>query len=130
MKYTWFFQKKVIDIDKLLNNFQNKFEVVDCEKFASSSGKLPVCNCLTLKILSDSSDYGLNKNTNENRTDNVGQNFNVYILNLNHDVKRDDIIALKGFNEKLSFISGFDLWMFFEDFEVLNPSSTAGKGNN
>lgn len=132
MENPWVYKREIILGDEILKSFRNIFEVVTVKKFASKSGKLPPALKLTLRVLYDDKDYGIDKETGEKRTDNVGQNIDVFVLNMNHDVKRGDYVSLKGFDVETSFIQKFTFWMFFKDLEVVAPPNPngAGKGNN
>ena len=132
MENPWRFQITVIKGDEMIANFHNVFRVVNCKGFVSKSGKLPNANKVTIRVLYDDTDYGVDKKTGEKRLDNVGQNIDVYILNTAHVVKRGDYVALKGFDSERSYVSGFDMWLFFADIEVVAPPNAAGagKGNN
>lgn len=132
MENSKFFTKEIVLGDELLKSFRNIFKVVTVKKFVSKSGKLPEALKLRVTVLYDDKDYGIDKATGEKRFDNVGQNMDVYILNMNHNVKRGDYVSLKGFDAETSFVADFDLWMFFKDLEVVAPPNAAGagKGNN
>ena len=70
--------------------------------------------------MKDDMDYGIDKSGNP-RENNVYQNFDVTILNRNHEVKKGDYVRLLDFDEEHSYVLGFDLLLRFQDCEVLQP---------
>lgn len=66
MENPWVYKREIILGDEILKSFRNIFEVVTVKKFASKSGKLPPALKLTLRVLYDDKDYGIDKETGEN----------------------------------------------------------------
>lgn len=114
------FTKTVFECDKFLSATHNQYRVASVRPYVDKKGVLPDGYNLTLTILKDDFDYGIDKNGNP-RENNVYQNFDVTILNRNHEVKKGDYVRLLDFDEEHSYVLGFDLLLRFQDCEVLQP---------
>ncbi len=96
---------------------QNKFRVVSYRPYVDKKGKLNDGYVMTLTVLHDDHDYGVDKN-GEKRFDNRGQNFDVTVLT-RKSVNRGDVIKLIGFDQEHSYVIKYDLILRFKDFEVI-----------
>lgn len=115
---SWVYQHTVIDGEALLEATRNQYRVVSVRPYADKKGILPDGYSLTLLVLADDYDYGLDKNGNP-RENNQYQTFDVTVLNRDHEVKKGDFISLIGFDEEHSFVVGFDMILRFADFEII-----------
>ncbi len=114
------YTRTVIDWDKMSKALHNQFRVVSSRLYADKKGILPDGVTLTLTVVKDDYDYGIDKN-GQPRENNLYQNFDVTVLNRNHDFKKGDVIRLLGFDAENSFAIGFDLLMRFKDAELIQP---------
>lgn len=98
-----------------LENTGNIFEFVAQRPYRDKKGVLPDGVILTLHILQDNGDYGVDKETGAPRATNRGQNFDATILcgKTHLDFKEDDLIALEGFDYEHSMAINFDLLLRF-----------------
>lgn len=117
---SWVFKRTIIDINKFLTATGNQFKVISSKPYSDKKGKLEDGFTYTLTILKDDLDYGCDKN-GEHRDNNVGQNFDVTILNRNRRAVKGDIIRLKDFDEENSFALDFSFILRFKDYELLKP---------
>ena len=121
MKNIWKFTETVIRIDEFLKNTGNKYRLVNQKPYLDNSGKAGnVGTTLTLMILEDSTDYGIDQNTGNPRENNVYENFEVTILDgvtYHADLKKGDLVSLSGFIPELSFAIGFDWILRFKNIQ-------------
>lgn len=116
---TFVYTRTVIDWDKMAEALHNQFRVVSSRLYADKKGILPEGVTLTLTVLKDDFDYGIDKKNGKPRENNLYQNFDVTVLNRNHDFKKGDVIRLIGFDAENSFAIGYDLLMRFKDAELI-----------
>ena len=121
---TWVFTKTSIDADKLLQATRNEFRVVTSRAYSDKKGKMPDGITLTVTVLHDDHDYGVDKNGNQ-RDSNQFQTFDVTVLNRKHNVKKGDVIKLLDFDAENSFAIGFDLLLRFKDLEIIPKQGMA-----
>lgn len=114
----WAYSRQVIDWPKLKSATRNKFRVVSVREYVDKKGILPEGYTLTLMVMYDDFDYGVDKN-GKPRENNVFQTFDVTVLNRKHPVKKGDFVALLDFDSEHSFVINFDLILRFKDYEVL-----------
>jgi hypothetical protein len=93
--------------------------VVSVRPFVDKKGLLSDGYLLTLMVLQDDYDYGMDKK-NQPRENNQYQNFEVTVLSRTYNVKKGDDIRLLDFDEEHSFVVGFDLILRFKDFEIIS----------
>lgn len=93
---TFVYTRTVIDWDKMAEALHNQFRVVSSRLYADKKGILPEGVTLTLTVLKDDFDYGIDKKNGKPRENNLYQNFDVTVLNRNHDFKKGDVIRQIG----------------------------------
>lgn len=118
------FTHTVIDADKFLEATHNQYKVVSVRPYTDKKGILPEGFNLTLMVVKDELDYGVDKNGIP-RENNELHNFDVTVLNRAKPIKKGDMIRLVNFDEEHSYAIGFDLLMRFKDYEVLQPKARA-----
>ena len=129
MIHTWIFTKKLIDWEAIEKATHNQFRVVSARPYVDKKGKLPEGYTLTLTILRDDHDYGVDKTTGEPRENNLHQNFKATVLTRKHSVKKGDFVRLLDFDEENSFAMDFELLLRFRDMEIIQPPQQKGKAN-
>ena len=112
------FTNTVIDADKFLNATHNRYRVVSVRPYVDKKGVLPEGFNLTLQVLKDDMDYGIDKD-GKVRENNLYQNFDVTVLSRQVEPKKGDMIKLSGFDSENSYVIGFDLLMRFRNIEVI-----------
>lgn len=117
--------RTVILADKFLKGTANRYKVVSARPYTDKKGVLPDGYTLTLKVLSDTIDYGYDKDGNA-RENNVDQNFDVTVLSKHTLLKKGDYVALKDFDEEHSYAIGFDLILRFKDYEKISSNEVKG----
>ena len=115
------FTKTVIDADALLKAMHNQFRVASVRPFVDKKGILANGLTLTLNVLYDDFDYGVDKKTGQPRDNNLYQNFDVTVLDRSQPVKKGDFISLGDFDAENSFAIGFDLLLRFKSLRILQP---------
>lgn len=124
---SWFYTKTIIDGEKLLKMTHNRYRVVTSRPYVDKKGILPDGVTLTLSILEDDADYGVDKKTGEVRESNVFQTFDVTVLNRKQKFKKGDLVRLLDFDKENSVAIGFDMYIRFKDAEIIPPQG--GKTN-
>ena len=117
MKNAFRFTKTVILADVFLKNTGNRYMVVAQAPYLDEKGKIgSVGTILTLMIQEDSTDYGIDKNTQRARDNNVYETFDVTILNgrTHLDVQKGDFVGLDGFDEDHSYFIDNNLILRFK----------------
>lgn len=117
---TWFFTQTIVHWATIAKATGNQFMVVAVREFQDKKGKLPDGYTLTLMVLNDNFDYGIDKKTGKPRENNRYQNFDVTVLTRAHPVKKGDHIRLLGFESELSYAINFDMLLRFKDYEVIS----------
>lgn len=114
---TYVFTETRVNGEKFLEWTKNRFEYITQRPFKDKKGKTGDGVTLTLRILQDTGDYGVDKNTGKQRPTNRGQNFEATILNGKTELPLEfgDIVCLEGFDVENSYAIGFDLLMRFHD---------------
>lgn len=118
---SWFFTRTIIEWNKIASATHNQYRVASVRPYVDKKGVLPEGYSLTVTVMKDDFDYGLDKNGMP-RENNVYQNFDVTVLSRAQDVKKGDIISLEGFDEENSFAIGFDMLLRFRGLKVLQPA--------
>lgn len=113
------FTETVIKSDTILKATGNKYKVVSVREYTDKHGKLPDGYSLTLKVLQDTHDYGIDKNGIP-RENNEDQNFDVTVLSNHTQLKKGDYIALKDFNAENSYFIDFNLILRFNNYEKID----------
>lgn len=117
---TWFFTKLVIDWDMIAKATKNQYRVVSVRPYKDKKGILPDGYTLTLTVLKDDFDYGVDKE-GKPRENNQYQNFDATVLNRKRDIKKGDIVRLLDFDSDNSYAINFDMHLRFHDCEILQP---------
>lgn len=114
---SWVYTQTRFDAEKFLKMTHNIFIFVSAKPYQSK--KIPEDNgsTLTLSIMHDDMDYGIDKNTGKKRDNNVLNTFDVTILNGKSEVpfKKGDKVSLVGFIPEKSYVIGFDVLLRFRD---------------
>ena len=76
--------------------------VVSARPYVDKKGKLPNGVSLTLQVVNDDFDYGVDKE-GKPRENNLFQNFDATVLNDKIDVKKGDMVRLLGFDAENSY---------------------------
>lgn len=113
---SWFFTKQMIDYDKLLKATRNTYQVVSQKPYQSKKIADDKGTILTLLVLYDDTDYGVDKNGRK-RDNNVLNTFDVTILNGQTylPLKKGEKVSLGRFLPEKSYVIGFDLLLRFAD---------------
>lgn len=113
----WAYTQTLFNTEKFLKMTHNIFLFVSAKPYQSK--KIPEDNgtTLTLSIMHDDMDYGVDKNTGKKRDNNVLNTFDVTILNGKSEVpfKKGDKVSLAGFIPEKSYVIGFDVLLRFRD---------------
>lgn len=110
-------------MDKFQEGTGNKYKVVSTRPYTDKKGVLPDGYLLTLKVLTDTIDYGFDKDGNP-RENNVDQNFDVTVLSKHTLLQKGDYIALKDFDADHSYAIGFDLILRFKNYEKISSNES------
>jgi len=121
---SWNFTKTVIDWDKFAQATHNQYRVVSARPYKDKKGLLPDGVTLTLTVMKDDFDYGVDKNGNA-RENNLYQNFEATVLSDKINVKKGDMVQLLGFDAEHSYVINFDMLLRFKDAKVLQPVPSA-----
>lgn len=124
----------VIDWEKFAKATHNQYRVVSATPYVDSKGLLPEGYRLTLMVIKDDFDYGVDKEGNP-REDNIMRSFDATVLNRKHEVHKGDYVALRDFDAEHSYYivkykegkKEVSLILRFKDYEVLQPQG--GKAN-
>lgn len=119
----WLFTKTSIDWQTIEKATKNQYRIVSVRPYTDKRGDLPDGFTLTLMVLKDDYDYGVDKN-GVPRESNLYRNFDVTILNRKHKLQKGDIVRLIDFDEEHSYAINFDLLLRFRDCEVLQQQGT------
>ena len=115
---SWNFTRTVIDWDKFARATHNQYRVVSSRPYKDKKGVLPDGVSLTLQIIKDDFDYGVDKNGNP-RENNLFQNFDVTVLNNKIDATKGDMVQLLDFDAEHSYVINFDLLLRFKNAKVV-----------
>ncbi|MBQ8490261.1 MAG: hypothetical protein IJ535_10825 [Pseudobutyrivibrio sp.] len=122
---TFLYTKTIIKGQELIDAMHNQFRVVSCSDYTDKNGKLPDGKRLTLQVMYDDTDYGVDKKTGKPRDNNVYQTFDVTVLNRNTDFEKGDIVALYDFDEEHSYAFDFNLILRFRDCKKIQSKVSA-----
>lgn len=118
----WNFTRTVIDWEKFSQATHNQYRVVSSRPYVDKKGVLPNGVNLTLQVIKDDFDYGVDKE-GKPRENNLFQNFDVTILNDKVVAKKGDMVQLLDFDAEHSFVIDFNMLLRFKDARVLKPQS-------
>lgn len=118
----WVFTETRFKAEEFLKNTGNVYRFVSQKPFVNKKDPNEKGVMLTLSIVKDDTDYGVDKNTGLKRDNNVLNSFDVTILNNKDriDAKKGDHLRLVDFIEEKSYVIGFDLILRFRDVERVN----------
>lgn len=122
IKNIYKFTKNTFLAKEFLEATGNAYRVVSQAPYMDKKGNVGTRGTtLTLMILQDSTDYGVDKNTGEQRDNNVFETFDVTILNgeTHLDLKKGDNIALKDFDPDHSYVMDYSLILRFKGYVKL-----------
>lgn len=97
----------------------NHYRVVSQAPYLDKKGKAGIQGTmLTLMVIEDSMDYGVDKNTGLPRDNNVMETFDVTILNgqTHLDLKKGDEIALKDYDPEHSYVMDYSLILRYKGY--------------
>lgn len=113
---SWVFTKTLFDAELFLKATRNEFLYVSGKPYQSKKDPEDKGSTLTLSIIHDGMDYGVDKNGRK-RDNNILNTFEVTILNGQSEplFKKGDKVSLVGFIPEKSYVIGFDLLLRFRD---------------
>ena len=122
-KYT----KTVFLIKDFMSNTGNKYRVVSQSPYLDKNKKIGKQGVnLTLMILEDSGDYGVDKTTGRKRDTNQFNTFDVTVLTGNtyaEDLAKGDIISLLDYDAEHSFVVDMNCILRFNGYRKLNTGN-------
>lgn len=118
----WVFTETKFKADEFLKNTHNMYKVVSQRPYVSKKNPDEKGISLTLLIVQDDTDYGVDKKTGLKRDNNTLNTFDVTVLNGKDriDAQKGDFVSLISFDQERSFVIGFDLILRFKDVEKIN----------
>lgn len=116
---TFVFVETLINWSLMEQYFGNVFTYITERPYHDKKGILPDGVIVTLNIIKDDGDYGIDKKTGKQRSTNLGQNFDVTILNgkTSTDFQFGDKVSLVDFDQEHSYSMNFDLLLRFKDIK-------------
>lgn len=108
--------------DKFKKATHNQYVCVTCKPYQHKEGKVPNGYRLTVRVIKDDLDYGVDKNGNP-RYNNEGQNFDVTVLSEDVKPQRGDIVALGELDEENTYVMGFDLVLRYKSCKILKAAN-------
>jgi hypothetical protein len=117
------FVHTVIDWEKFAQATKNQYRVVTSRPYSDKKGILPNGYTVTLMVMKDDFDYGVDKNGNA-RESNLYNTFDVTVLSRHTPLKKGDVISLVDFVQEHSYALNFDLILRFKDYKILQPQDT------
>ena len=121
---SWVYTQTQLDVKKFLEAMGNEFQFVSPKPYQSKKNPDDKGVTLTLLIIHDSMDYGVDK-SGRKRDNNVLNTFDVTILNGQSEVpfKKGEKVSLVGFIPEKSYVIGFDLLLRFRDVKKVEVSN-------
>ena len=121
---SWVYTQTQLDVKKFLEAMGNEFQFVSQKPYQSKKNPDDKGVTLTLLIIHDSMDYGVDK-SGRKRDNNVLNTFDVTILNGQSEVpfKKGEKVSLVGFIPEKSYVIGFDLLLRFRDVKKVEVSN-------
>ena len=121
---SWVYTQTQLDVKKFLEAMGNEFQFVSQKPYQSKKNPDDKGVTLTLLIIHDSMDYGVDK-SGRKRDNNVWNTFDVTILNGQSEVpfKKGEKVSLVGFIPEKSYVIGFDLLLRFRDVKKVEVSN-------
>ncbi len=114
---SWVYTQTQFNAEKFLKATGNDYLFVSAKPFQSKKDPEDNGSTLTLSIMHDDMDYGVDKKTGKKRDNNVLNTFDVTILNGKSEVpfKKGDKVSLVGFIPEKSYVIGFEILLRFRD---------------
>ncbi len=121
---SWAYTQTQFMMEKYLKVTRNEFQLVSQKPYQSKKNPDDKGVSLTLLIIHDDMDYGVDKNGRK-RDNNVLNTFDVTILNGQSEVpfKKGDKVSLVDFIPEKSYVIGFDLLLRFRDVRKAGDSN-------
>ena len=121
LQNAWYFSQNSFNDTKFKSVTNNQFVLVSQHPYASKKNPQDIGVTLTLQVVKDTADYGVDKKTGMKRDNNVLNTFDVTVLNgVQHlDAQKGDVIRLGAMIVEKTFIIGFDLILRYKDVQVL-----------
>ncbi|MHA3065949.1 hypothetical protein [Lacticaseibacillus saniviri] len=123
---SWYFTKTAFDAATFLKVTHNQYRLVSQRPYFSKKVAEDTGVALTLQIVVDDADYGLDKTTQAPRDNNALNTFDVTILNGQPrlDAVKGDIVRLGDFLPDKSFVIDFNVILRFGKVEVLHADKS------
>lgn len=128
MKNVWKYTKNIFLVDDFLKATGNHYRVVSQKPYLDKKGTIGKKGVtLTLMILEDNTDYGVDKTTGIERDNNIFETFDATILtgDIHLEVKKGDLVSLIGFRGEYSYVLNYDLILRFDAIEKVSGHETA-----
>lgn len=121
---SWVYTQTMFDAGLFLKVTENEFLFVAQKSYQSKKEPNDKGVTLTLSIIHDNMDYGIDKNGNK-RENNLLNTFDVTILNGLSEVpfKKGDKVSLIGYIPEKSYVIGFDTILRFKDVKKAGDSN-------
>ena len=121
---SWVYTQTKFDAEKFLEATGNEYLYVTQKPYQSKKNPDDKGFTLTLSIIHDSMDYGVDKNGRK-RDNNGLSTFDVTILNGQSVLpfKKGDRVSLVGFIPEKSYVIGFDLLLRFRNVKKAGDSN-------
>lgn len=121
LQNSWFFSQTSFNDAKFKSVTNNQFRLVSQHPYASKKNPQDIGVALTLQVVKDTADYGVDKKTGMKRENNVLNTFDVTILNgvQRLDAQKGDVIRLGDMIVEKTFIIGFNLILRYKDVQVI-----------
>ena len=115
----WIFTKTSFDWQRFNQGTHGKYRAVSVRDYHNKDGKLPDGLVVTLSVIADDNDYGVDKHTGEPRENNFMQNFEVTVLSDKVRPRKGDIVQLIEYDEDNSFVINFNIVLRFRGIRVI-----------
>ena len=116
--------QSAFDWEKFAAATGNTYKVVSVRPYTDKKGRLPDGLNLTLMVMHDSHDYGVDSN-GVPRENNQYQSFNATVLNTQRKVVKGDMVKLLDYDSEHSYYIDFKLFLRFRDCERVQPTPKA-----
>lgn len=118
---SWVYTNTIFNVEKFLKATHNEYQFVAQKSFQSKKNLEERGVVVTLLVIHDDEDYGVDKKTGMKRDTNVLNSFDVTILNGKDSLsmKKGEKVTLVDFIEDKSFVIGFDLMLRFRDIKKI-----------
>ena len=122
LEHSWFFTKTIIDWNTISEATHNKYMVTFVKEYKDKKGDLGEGYILTLQIIEDDFDYGVDKQGNP-RENNLFNSFDVAVLSTKVKPKKGDYVSLHGFRQDVSYAFNFNLMLRFDEIKLIEKGS-------